>query len=214
MYDDLYQYLILYGQLSLPGIGTFNVEKKPASADFSQKLVYASSWSINFHQENETPVKRFFYWLADKLNIPYHEAVLRFNGFVFDLKNQVASGNKIDWSEVGTLSKGMGGELKFEPALKDHQFDRPVNAARLIREKAEHTVRVGEQEKTSTQMTEWLSQPDEKSSYWRLPALIAAILLLVFISIYFLQQGFAVASAANQQKLSPQQEAATYKTLQ
>jgi hypothetical protein len=214
MYGDLYQYLILYEQLSLPGIGTFNLERKPATADFPQKLVYPPSYTITFHQNNEAPVKRCFHWLAGRLNIPYHEAIVRFNGFAYDLKNQLMSGNKITWDEVGVLSKSMAGEVKFEPVLKDHRFDRPVNAVRLIREKAEHNVRVGEEEKTSTQMTEWLNQGEGKKSYYRSPAWIAVILLIIFTGIYFMQRGFSASSAANQQKVSPQKETVTHTKLQ
>jgi len=189
------------------------LERKPATTDLTHRQINPPSYTISLQQNNETPAKKFFYWLAGKLNIHYHEAIVRFNGFAYDLKNQVSAGNKILWDNVGTLSKGISGDIRFEPALNEYHFDPPVSAARIIREKAIHNIRVGEQEKTSAEMTEWLHPEERQSSYWWAPALIAAIVLLILIGLYFSQQGMSPSSAGNQQKLSPQQGASTYTIL-
>ena len=162
MYHDLYEYLVLHKQLSVPGIGTFLVERKPAGTDFVHRQINPPAYTISLHNESETPAKKFFYWLADKLHVHYHEAIVRFNGFAYDLKNEVLSGKKIIWDNVGELSKGLAGDIRFEPALKESHFDPPVSAAKIIREKAVHNVMVGEEEKTSAEMTEWL-HPEEKA---------------------------------------------------
>jgi hypothetical protein len=214
MYGDLYEYLILSKQLSVPGIGTFLIERKPAGTDLTHRQINPPAYTINLHHNSGTPAKKFFYWLADRLHINYHEAIVRFNGFAYDLKNQVMSGDKITWDKVGMLSKGMTGDVRFEPVLKEYRFDPPVSAAKIIREKAVHNVRVGELEKTSAEMTEWLHPEEENKSYWWAPALIVAIVLVIIAGIYFSQMGVSLSSAANQQKLSPQKGSATYTTLQ
>ena len=210
MYRDLYEYLVLNKQLSVPGIGTFLVERKPAGTDITHRQIKPPVYSISLNQGNQTPAKKFFYWLADKLNIHYHEAIVRFNGFAYDLKNQVLSGNKITWDQVGMFSKGMSGEIRFESFLKEYNFDPPVSATRMIRDKAIHNVRVGEQEKTSLEMSEWLNPEDQQKTYWWPSALIAAIIIVIFMGIYFSQQGLHQSSAANQQKLSPLQATDAY----
>lgn len=108
----------------------------------------------------------------------------------------------------------MSGDIRFESALKEYYFDSPVSAAKIIRDKAVHNVRVGEQEKTSAEMTEWLHPEDKETSYWWAPGLIAAIILVIFTGIYFSQQGVKLSSAANQQKIFPQKGLSTYKILQ
>lgn len=213
MYQDLYEYLILYKQLNIPGVGTLLLERKPAETEFTHKQINPPAYSISLQQGNSAPLKFFFNWLSDKLNISYHEAIIKFNGFAIDLKNQVLSGDKVMWNDVGMLSKGIAGEIKFEPALKENRFDPPVSAVRVIREKAVHNVRVGEQEKTSVEMAEWLNPADEGRSYWWAPALIAAVLLTIFTGIYFSQKGLKASSASNQKYLSPKELQATYKTL-
>jgi hypothetical protein len=213
MYHELYEYLILYKQLNIPGVGTFLLEKKPAQTDFTQRSISPAAYSINLHNGNETPPKKFFTWLSNRLDLPYHEAIMKFNGFVFDLKSAIQSGDKIYWNEVGTLSKGISGEVKLEPAVKDRPFDRPVNAVRVIRENAVHTVRVGEQEKTSVEMTELLHPEEARKVQWWTPALIAAIVVVIIIAIYFFQKGLTSTSVGNQQRITPQKPSVTYNPL-
>ncbi len=210
MYQDLYEYLVLHRQLSIPGIGTFMLERKPAGTDITHRQISPPTYTINLYQNSETPARKLFHWLSDRLHIHYHEAIVRFNNFSFDLKQQVLSGNKIEWSHVGTFTKGITGDIKFETGLQDHRFDPPVSAARMIREKAVHTVRVGEQEKTSVEMSEWLHPDEEKRTYWWAPALIVAIILLIIVGIYVSQNGFSPSSAANQQSLTPQKTDSVY----
>lgn len=204
MYQDLYEYLILNKQLNVPGIGTFLLERKPAGTDVIHRQIRPPVYTISLIQNNGTPTKRFFYWLAERSKIHYHEAIVRFNGFTYEMKNQLLSGHKIIWEQVGTLSRGMSGEIKFDSSLLEHNFDPPVSAPRIIREKAVHNVRVGEDERTSAQMTEWLHPEEERKNYWWAPALVAAIVLLIFIGIYVSQKGINQSSAGNQRELSPQ----------
>src|SRR5436190_16054561 len=88
MYSDLYEYLVLNKRLSVPGVGTFLLERKPAATDLTHRQINSPAYTISLDHGNETPAKKLFYWLADKLNIHYHEAIVRFNGFAYDLKNQ------------------------------------------------------------------------------------------------------------------------------
>ncbi|MBL7740282.1 MAG: hypothetical protein JNK14_13785 [Chitinophagaceae bacterium] len=209
MYHDLYEYLILHKQINMPGIGTFLLERKPAVTEFTHKQIAPAAYTVVLQPNAGTPSKKLFNWLSDRLALPYHEAIVKLNGFAFDVKNQVLAGNKVVWQNVGTLSKGIGGDIKFEPVFKEHRFDRPVSAVRVIREKAVHTVRVGELEKTSEEMAEWLNPLEEKRRYWWAPALIAGILLVIVIGLYFSQKGFSASSAANQQHLIPANAADT-----
>jgi hypothetical protein len=213
MYQDLYEYLILNKQLNVPGIGTFFLERKPAGTDVIHRQISPPMYTISLLQNNGTPTKRFFYWLADRSKIHYHEAIVRFNGFIYEMKNQLLSGHKIIWEQVGTLSKGMSGEIKFDSSLSEHNFDAPVSAPRIIREKAVHTVRVGEDERTSAEMSEWLHPEEEKKTYWWAPALIAAIVVLIFIGIHVFQKGINQSSTGNQRELSPQKASDAYKLV-
>ncbi|HET6995596.1 MAG TPA: hypothetical protein VFI06_11475 [Chitinophagaceae bacterium] len=213
MYQDLYEYLVLHRQLSIPGIGTIQLERKPAGTDITHRQISPPVYSISLDTGSETPTKRLFHWLGERFHIHYHEAIVRFNSFSYDFKQQVLAGNKVDWANVGTFSKGMSGDIRFEPAIKDHRFDPPVSAARMIREKAVHTVRVGEQEKTSVEMSEWLHPEEQRRSFWWAPVLIVAIILVTILSIYISQNGCNPSSAGNQKTVTPLKPDSVYTLL-
>ena len=212
MYGELYQYLILHKQLNIPGIGTFLLERKPADIDFVNKMANPPVYTIALHHGNTTPSKNVFNWLSSTLNISERDALTRFNDFALDIKDKIHAGNRLHWNGIGILSKGMAGEIRFEASLKDLKAGTPVPAIKVIRENAAHSVRVGEQEKTSTEMAEMLAPAEKRKIHWWGIALIAGLLAFVFIALYFSSKGLNTSSTGNQQKITPQKEAPTYKS--
>ncbi|MGZ8559117.1 MAG: hypothetical protein ACXWWC_12320 [Chitinophagaceae bacterium] len=201
----------MHKQLNIPGIGTFLLERKPANIDFENKVADPPAYTVALHHGNTTPSKNIFSWLASTLNISEHDALNQFNDFALDIKRKVLAGDKLQWNGIGSLSKGMAGEIRFDAFLKDLKAGEPVPAKKVIRENAQHSVRVGEQHKTSSEMIEMLASAEEKKTYWWAIALVAGLLAFIFIAIYFSSNGVTASSAANQQKLTPEKEPTTYK---
>ena len=202
MYAELYRYLLLNKKLPVPGIGTFLLERKPAETDFLNRQIKAPVYSISFSTAFDTGTKNFFNWLGNALAISDRDAVIRFNDFAFDIKKQISEGATIHWNGIGAISKGLAGEIKFTPAEVLVQ-EKPVTAEKVIREKAEHMVRVGEDHKTSVEMTEMLNKPEDSRSLWWVYALAIGILAIVFIGWYLSRHGVDISSTANNTKLVP-----------
>ena len=213
MNGELYQYLILHKQLNMPGIGTFLLERKPANIDFVNKIAEPPAYTVALHHGNVSPSKNVFSWLATTLNISDLDAIKRFNEFVVDIKNKVVAGDKFYWDGVGVFSKGMAGEIRFEAILKDMKAGTPIPAVKVIRENAEHTVRVGEQQKTSSEMIELLAPAGKKGFQWWGLALIVGLLAFIFIGLYFSSKGVSTSSTGNQQKVVPQKAQPTYQQV-
>ena len=213
MYGELYQYLILHKQLNMPGIGTFLLERKPAHIDFVNKIAEPPAYTVALHHGNVPASKNVFNWLSAKLDISELDAVRRFNDFAIDIKNKVMAGDKLQWDGVGVFSKGMAGEIRFEAILKDMKAGVPIPALKVMRENAEHTMRVGEQEKTSSQMIEMLAPGSDKSIHWWGIALIVGLLAFIFIGIYLSSKGVEPASVGNQQTVTPDKAAPTYQPV-
>lgn len=210
MYGELYQYLILHKQLNIPGVGTFQLERKPADIDFINKMANPPVYTIALHHGNTTPSKNVFSWLASALNISESDASTKFNDFALDVKDKVLAGEKLHWNGVGILTKGMAGEIRFEASLKDLKAGTPVPAIKVIREYAQHSILVGEQEKTSTEMAEILVPSTKTKVHWWGLAVIAILLAVIFLAIYFSSNGVSTSSAGNQQKLEPQKQSPTH----
>lgn len=211
MYGELYQYLILHRQLNLPGIGRLCIEKKPARFDVADKVINPPAFSIALQHDNSNPPKNFFNWLALKLGITDRDAIIRFNDFLFDLKKQLAAGNKLEWEGVGTISKGLAGDILLNPSLTDHSPGTAVAAIKVLRDNAQHIIRVGEDERTSSEMQEILHHSEEGGkSYWWVAALVLVILSIIFIGYYFSVNGMSTSAAANQKKLEPAEQTKTH----
>ncbi len=212
MYAELYSYLILNKSLPVPGIGTFLLQRHPAVADFPNKSIVAPYYEIILANNKMTPSVIFFKWLSQHLSLSNHEAVTKFNDFAFDLKQQVIAGATINWSDIGTISKGLDGGIKFISQGKII-LEEPVFADKIIREKSEHFVRVGEEEKTSQEMTVLLNKEEEKKSNWWVLPLVIGILSIIFLGWFFSENGVAISSTANSKKLIPIDSSSTYKII-
>lgn len=219
MYTALYRYFIQHNNLYVPGIGTFLLERAPAQGDFPNKKMNPPVYSVAMQpiRNDSSGVqqsRQFFIWLAEVLSVSDREAVMRFNDFAFEMRKKINSGSTITWNGMGALSKSLAGEIRFAPAARELVFEQPVSAIKLIRENAEHMVRVGEEEKTSAQMAEILyAEPATRRSYWWGWPLVAGLIAIMFIGLYFSRYGLDISSTANHKKLAPAEATVTYKEL-
>jgi hypothetical protein len=128
------------------------------------------------------------------------------------MKNNISNGNKIEWSGIGVLSKGVGGKIKF---LNEElpSIEKIIPAEKIIREKAEHSVLVGERERTSAEMTEFLNQPDAKRNLWWIFPFALVLLSFVFIGWYFSKYGIEISSVKNTQNVKPASAAESYREI-
>jgi hypothetical protein len=214
MYEKLYQYLIQHKLLVIPGIGTFVVERKPAQGDFANKQIHSPVYAVSFNATLPPPVsKNFFIWLGNNLSVSTREAVIRFNDFAFDMKKQISDGATINWTGIGTLRKGLAEGIKFIPSAENLNTEQPVSAEKVIRENAMHSVRVGEEEKTSTQMIEMLNPSISKRSFGLVYPIIVMLAAILFIAWYFLVHGLTTDAAGNTSTLSLPDAAGNYKII-
>lgn len=210
MYEQLYQYLIQQHVLAIPGIGSFLLERIPAQVDFPNRRVEPPAYTIALQPATAPTSRRFLHWLSNTLQISEWEAVVRFNEFAFELKKQLNGGNTIHWKGVGTLSKGLGGEIKFASDTKGLVIEKPVPAEKIVRTNATHKIRVGEQIKSSLEMSRLLSLPGRKISVRRFLILVIILLTSFFIIFYFSQHDSVVSSSANRLKVVPETGGSTY----
>jgi hypothetical protein len=214
MYESLYKFLIRHKKIDLPGIGIIALQIQSAESAFVNRSFSPPGYFFAFEKGKKPPSKKLFSWLALNFNISEREAVIRFNDFVFDLKNHLEAGSKIIWNGVGVLQKAGNGEIRFEGVKKELPFLEELNAKKVIRENAEHTMLVGETEKTSKQMTEILLNPpvvEKKQTHWWVWPLAVITAIFIFLGWYFSVHGLTNTSTGNHHKTSPAEAPAGYK---
>ncbi len=201
MQDALFQYLILNKQISLPGIGIIQLQKKSSELDFGNKVFTAPVYNFCIDSENETPSKKLFSWLAGRLHITDWDAIRMVNDFAFDLKNKISDGKAI-WEQVGTLRRDDKGNIILDSSIIQLDSEMVVPAEKVLRVKAEHTVRVGEMEKTSAEMEEYFTEAAEKKDYGWVIAIIITVLSVMFVGWYLSENGVNPGSAGNQSHIN------------
>ena len=198
MQDILYEFLLLNKKLSLPGIGTISLCQNSAQHDLPNKQFTAPSFYFIIESRNDKPSKKLFDWISSSLGTTEWEAIKSVNDFSFVLKKKLSENGEVNWENVGMIRRDNNGDLKLDQQNILLQSEQPVIVEKVIRIKAEHTVLVGEQEKTSVEMEEYFSgSPARKNYTWLIVAILTA-LAVIFIGWYFSEKGFSTSSAGNQ----------------
>ena len=197
MQDTLYEFLVINKKLSLPGIGTISLRQNPSQLDFTNKQVISPSFYFVLDHENDKPSKKVFEWLSASNGLTEWDAIRSVNDFSFSLKNKIAEAGEVNWENVGVLKRDNTGKLKLNSCTIELKTEQPVYAEKVIREKFEHTVLVGEKEKSSVEMAEYFAEDVPKKNYAWIIAIALTVLAVMFIGWYFSEKGFNPSSAGN-----------------
>lgn len=201
MYAELHEYLLLHHHLPLPGLGLFQVKRYPAVLDFPNRQIEGPGYAIEWQDDLNIASENLSNWLAVNSNITLHDARHRLEKFIFQLKTNIAAGDIIHWKGIGDIQKQEGKVFQFTAEKMVREGIVPAN--KVIREKAEHMVKVGEEERTSEQMTALLSEKKKiRFAAWQITAAVLTVLLIGFLA-WHLSRNDWDPNAANQQPLRP-----------
>jgi nucleoid DNA-binding protein len=185
MYNSVRKYFAQHQHLVLPGIGHFSVETKPAQIDLAARTITSPQKKIIFTGDKLPAEEKFYNFLAHELNTDEVQAIRLFTDFTSQLQNELTKKNNIYFKDIGTLTKQTSNVILFQPDETSRHFPQ-LPAERIIRKNITHTVRVGEQEKTSEEMQAALNQPQtiKKERWWIAAAILAAIGIAAIVLYY------------------------------
>ena len=195
MFQVLNAYLFQHRSISIPGLGTIYLETFSASVDVADRIILPPLYQFRFDKYFDSPDREFFAYIASQRNVLDYEAIKWYNEFSLDLRNRIRQEDKVEWDGVGTLKKDEGGNIVFQAAPPNGLFLTPTPALRVNRENAQHTLLVGDQERTNVEMNEWLLEEEEgnkKRHSWWIVALVLAILGLVALGWHFYSNGWSI----------------------
>jgi nucleoid DNA-binding protein len=186
MNNAVRKFLALHHHLALPGIGNFSVEMVPAQIDIANRTILPSSMQINFSNEKLPAEKLFYNFLARELNIDETQAVRRFTDFTAQLQSDLQEDKPVVLKGIGELKKQTTNVINFQ-SEELPQYYPALTAERVIRKNAVHTIKVGEQEKTSDEMQTALNIRKETvyEERWWMPAVIFAVIGILGIVYYY-----------------------------
>jgi hypothetical protein len=210
MLDLLYEYLIHYNEIVVPGLGTIRLQRSPAYSDITEHSISAPSYAYHWEPGDHRFPPAFLSWLSNKMNVPEEEAAICLNNYVEELKKEINAGKEITWQGVGIIRRGLDSAIEFEPDAKELIGQKKVFAEKVIHEHDSHVLLVGDKEKTNFEMAEILHLPEPQQTNWLRIALIAAAIAVIFIVWYVSANGFSPESVSNRNKISPKDAPASY----
>lgn len=207
MFALLTQYLFHYKQVSIPGVGSFVLEQKPAELNFVEKIINPPSYQIRFSQDGQVD-ENLLQFIGNTSQVDAATAREKLEDFGSSLKRKIHEA-PFTWKGIGQLE--YRDSVVFHPKLYDDALT-PVPAHRVIREHVQHTVWVGEQEVhagTKEEVTDQSHTVRKKSvrliTGWILLALAAA-----FIVFFIWKHPDVLASTGSKFSVQPGVPAATY----
>ena len=180
----IHKYFALNKSVSLPGIGSFSVETQNAKLDFIDKILSAPVYNIRYNKF-DGPDKKFYRFLSIETGKDESDVMENLKAYTTQLKEQIEKDQTITLSGIGTLTKNASG-YDFIADNAVQKYFPTITAERIIRQNAEHTVKVGEEERTSTQMHAHFNQQKIKEDTWFVHALILGAIGIVAIALYYL----------------------------
>lgn len=210
--DILKRYLFVHGRLGLPGIGSLKLVRVSAKNDFALKTMYPPFQQIHFIPEEPDFMQLQFQRLAVRIGKTEAQAA----SIIKDWISEFCSGLgevPFHWEGVGTFSKSVNGKLEFIPDALSSNGLQPVAYTHIVREKIEHTVKVGEDERTNVEMEHFFDEQKKAANagVWVKASLVLIILSLLFVFYRFTLGGFDV-NEPRYNRLLPSAPLPTYRT--
>lgn len=184
MYQYLAKYFSLHKRMVLPGIGILTAETKPSHLEFIEKTLHGPIASIAFRQDENIDDKHFIAFLSKEINATEKDATRRFEHFMYHLNAALQSGQTYNLPGIGILWGNEHG-VRFTCTDVLQQLLPGVTAEKVIRQHAQHTIRVGEDHKTSNEMEALLQRTVEQDRWW-IGAVVLGVLGVGAILYYYL----------------------------
>jgi hypothetical protein len=148
--------------------------------------------------EQQSPSKRLFAWLSKTMQITDWEAIKMVNDFSFNLKSELSVSGEVNWKDIGRFFRDDKGNISIDTALSNLESVLAVAAEKVIREKAEHIVLVGDHKIPAIEMEEFLHDSPAKKDYGWIIAIVVIVLSIMAAGVYLSEKGFDTYSLGNQ----------------
>lgn len=186
MVDLVLRYLSFQKKVSLQGIGTFSVEHLPARLDFPNRLLYSPEFILHF-STSVAEDEQFVHWLQKELNVGREEVKTLQQNLSTEFQRTLSEKGEMTLNGLGVFTKDEQRLLHFS-SLFETVKGNPVTAEKIIRKNTSHSILVGEQEKTSEEMTELLTGSKRKplNLWWVIvmALFLSALIAILYFAIY------------------------------
>jgi len=185
--ERLYDYFIQTGSLSLPGVGTFRMERISAQTDNAGRRLLPPTFTVRYDRREDAPKRDMFAYLARRNGGAEIQGVRVVNHLSYSIRTRLLQGESCELPGIGPLLPDNGTGFRFEPNRIQYDFIPDLPIRRVQREDDRHPIRVGDEWVTRAEQEERLLESAEaqpgrrmpwKAAAWVLGLLALALVLL------------------------------------
>ena len=184
--ERLYDYFIQTGSLSLPGIGTFRLQRISPQTDTVTRKLLPPSFTVRYDRREDAPRRDMFDYLAWRNGGDDMKAVRSVNHLSYTLRTRLLQGETCGIPGIGTLLPDNGTGFRFDPQTFQYEFNPGVSIRKIVRDDQSLPILVGEEWVSRDEQEERLHDMGETRRTSRIPALAWAI-ILVSLSLLLLR---------------------------
>ncbi len=184
MLNSLYKFLVLNDHVSIPGVGTFSVQRTPAS--FDGNTFQPPVQRISFEAGTALAEKKFYDFLAADHDFSGVDAVRKFQDFAYQLKKDIQSQSFVELSGLGVLKRNNLGAIVFEPSAINQYFPKLTPAEVEQRQNISTENVVSSSETAVYSVDETTVEEIVVKDRWWIWATVLALLALAAIGYFYM----------------------------
>lgn len=181
MYPIIHKYLLQHKNVSVPGVGIFTIENKPAFFNEQKSSLLAPQTQISYKAETALADRVFYDFLAKELRIDAVEAIKNFHEFTYQLKQDISHADAAVLPGIGTLTKQPDGSFLFEQenVLQDYFAAQPLLQIAAVDDASQISTSTNPNTNSFVGEADLIAVPEEeettKKDYWWVYAIVLAV---------------------------------------
>ena len=184
IYPYLVEYLLVNKILLLPRIGMFAVNHENASYNYLEKSLSAPVDKLVFtNQNNSVDDRSLFSFLSRQSGESIDTTRQQLEDYIQKAERALKEKEQFFLPGIGML-KSANGVYSLDAVFSPRSLFPDVKAEQVIRDNPSLKLKVGEDERTKTEMEAMLS-PKAKKSYWWIYVLVSVIVLALVAGAYY-----------------------------
>jgi hypothetical protein len=158
--ERLYDYFIQTGSLSLPGIGTFRLQRISPQTDMAEFRLKPPSFTVLYDRRVDASRRELLEYLARRMGGDEMKIMKSVNQFAHSLRSKLLLGESCDIAGIGTLYPNNGTGFRFDPQPRTYDFNPELCIQGFLRPASNFHLLVGE---------EWVSRDEQEKKLDSMP---------------------------------------------
>lgn len=190
------RYLMLNGEVTMPGVGTFELNRLAARHDVTNNAIIAPVFTVRFHSNKKDISSSQSHYMMRRLSLTAEELAVESSSFAEMIMGKLQLDKALDWPGVGRLTYSDSGSLYFEGIRFDNQFlkNQPFissnTADSISEERSSELLSVDDNEQLNGFLEDVISEPVKNK--WKLTSSLLLALVVLILLVRLLYGSFTI----------------------